>query len=69
MEVGYVGAFCLKDVANLHNRLKIIRDYSSESGRGMDFWHDVRDWLGGFPYEYATPAMVFNYVHGKFGLE
>jgi 2-polyprenyl-3-methyl-5-hydroxy-6-metoxy-1,4-benzoquinol methylase len=22
--------------------------------RGMDFYHDVIDWIGGYPYEYAT---------------
>ena len=22
--------------------------------RGMDFWFDIIDWLGGYPYEYAS---------------
>jgi len=26
--------------------------------RGMDFSHDVHDWLGGYPYETASPAEV-----------
>jgi 2-polyprenyl-6-hydroxyphenyl methylase/3-demethylubiquinone-9 3-methyltransferase len=26
--------------------------------RGMDFDHDVRDWLGGYPYEAIAPAAV-----------
>jgi SAM-dependent methyltransferase len=26
--------------------------------RGMDLRHDIRDWLGGYPYEYASPAEV-----------
>lgn len=26
--------------------------------RGMDFWYDVIDWLGGYPYEYAGIAEV-----------
>jgi 2-polyprenyl-3-methyl-5-hydroxy-6-metoxy-1,4-benzoquinol methylase len=26
--------------------------------RGMDFWHDVIDWIGGYPYEYATHEKV-----------
>jgi 2-polyprenyl-6-hydroxyphenyl methylase/3-demethylubiquinone-9 3-methyltransferase len=29
-----------------------------ESTRGMDLRHDVRDWLGGYPYEYAGLADV-----------
>lgn len=28
------------------------------SRRGMDFEHDLHDWLGGFPYESATPGQV-----------
>lgn len=24
--------------------------------RGMDFYHDVRDWVGGYPYESIAPA-------------
>jgi 2-polyprenyl-6-hydroxyphenyl methylase/3-demethylubiquinone-9 3-methyltransferase len=26
--------------------------------RGMDFEHDVHDWLGGYPYESVTPAAM-----------
>jgi SAM-dependent methyltransferase len=28
------------------------------SSRGMDFQHDVHDWLGGFPYQSILPAEV-----------
>jgi SAM-dependent methyltransferase len=30
----------------------------SLSARGMDLRHDIRDWLGGHPYEYASVAEV-----------
>ena len=30
--------------------------------RGMDFWYDVIDWLGGYPYEYATVGEVVDCV-------
>ena len=26
--------------------------------RGMDFHHDVHDWLGGWPYESISPAQT-----------
>jgi 2-polyprenyl-6-hydroxyphenyl methylase/3-demethylubiquinone-9 3-methyltransferase len=29
-----------------------------ELERGMDLWHDMRDWLGGMPFEVARPADV-----------
>jgi 2-polyprenyl-6-hydroxyphenyl methylase/3-demethylubiquinone-9 3-methyltransferase len=28
------------------------------SNRGMDFYHDVHDWMGGWPYESISPAQV-----------
>jgi 2-polyprenyl-3-methyl-5-hydroxy-6-metoxy-1,4-benzoquinol methylase len=31
--------------------------------RGMDFWYDVIDWLGGYPYEYAGAEAVVQFVH------
>jgi 2-polyprenyl-6-hydroxyphenyl methylase/3-demethylubiquinone-9 3-methyltransferase len=31
-----------------------------QSVRGMDFYHDVHDWLGGYPYESVGPAEVAN---------
>jgi 2-polyprenyl-6-hydroxyphenyl methylase/3-demethylubiquinone-9 3-methyltransferase len=30
--------------------------------RGMDFWYNVIDWLGGYPYEYATPTEIQRFV-------
>jgi SAM-dependent methyltransferase len=34
--------------------------------RGMDFFHDVVDWVGGYPYEYAGMQEIRDYVcdHG-----
>jgi SAM-dependent methyltransferase len=33
--------------------------------RGMSFYHDVIDWLGGYPYEYANKDEIINYVENK----
>ena len=37
-----------------------------KSARGMDWHHDVHDWLGGYPYESTTPDAVraFAAAHG-----
>lgn len=42
----------------LRLRGKRLKDHIANYGakRGMDFHHDVRDWLGGYPYESITPA-------------
>jgi 2-polyprenyl-3-methyl-5-hydroxy-6-metoxy-1,4-benzoquinol methylase len=38
--------------------------------RGMSLWHDMIDWLGGYPFEVAKPEEVFHFFRGKgFSLE
>ena len=39
--------------------LKYIRDYNK---RGMDWSHDVHDWLGGYPYESTSPEDARKFV-------
>jgi len=29
--------------------------------RGMAFWNDLLDWLGGYPFEVSTPEEIFNF--------
>jgi 2-polyprenyl-6-hydroxyphenyl methylase/3-demethylubiquinone-9 3-methyltransferase len=36
--------------------------------RGMEFKYDIVDWLGGYPYEYATKSEIINFVE-KFGFQ
>lgn len=33
--------------------------------RGMSLWHDMRDWLGGYPFEVAKPEAVFEFVSAR----
>src|SRR5215831_20120691 len=37
---------------------EFVANYGANYGqmRGMDFYHDVHDWLGGWPYESISPA-------------
>lgn len=69
LELGYAAAFMLKDAVSLRNPLATISRYNDGEIRGMDFWHDVRDWLGGYPYEYATAGEVFMYLHRGHGFQ
>ena len=32
-----------------------------KSSRGMSFYHDLVDWLGGYPFEVAKPEVVFRF--------
>jgi 2-polyprenyl-3-methyl-5-hydroxy-6-metoxy-1,4-benzoquinol methylase len=36
----------------------VRRGRPGDKERGMDFYHDVIDWIGGYPYEYATPDEI-----------
>ena len=33
--------------------------------RGMSLWHDMLDWVGGFPFEVARPESVFRFYKKK----
>jgi 2-polyprenyl-3-methyl-5-hydroxy-6-metoxy-1,4-benzoquinol methylase len=33
--------------------------------RGMNRWRDIIDWVGGHPYEYATPDEIFEFYHAR----
>jgi 2-polyprenyl-6-hydroxyphenyl methylase/3-demethylubiquinone-9 3-methyltransferase len=34
-------------------------------GRGMNRWHDLLDWVGGWPFEVAKPDAIFNYLKAR----
>jgi 2-polyprenyl-6-hydroxyphenyl methylase/3-demethylubiquinone-9 3-methyltransferase len=52
----YVALFRLRLWATGRNFARYVGDY--HSNRGMDFYHDVHDWMGGFPYESILPKEV-----------
>lgn len=31
--------------------------------RGMSAWHDIVDWVGGYPFEVSKPEEIFRYYH------
>jgi len=33
--------------------------------RGMSVWHDLVDWVGGYPFEVAKPEEVFEFFHRR----
>jgi SAM-dependent methyltransferase len=44
----------LRTVVRRGNPFSYVRRYG-ENARGMSFWRDVEDWLGGLPFEYVEP--------------
>ncbi|MDO9091977.1 MAG: class I SAM-dependent methyltransferase [Rubrivivax sp.] len=45
--------------------LRQIRDYARGSRRGMNYWHDMVDWIGGYPFEVAKPEQVFSFYRDR----
>lgn len=61
------GALMLSYLLTLRNPIREIRQH--QSLRGMSWMVDIRDWLGGYPYEYASVEEIFEFVHGELGFE
>jgi SAM-dependent methyltransferase len=57
----YKGVYLLGVLATGRNPLRYIAEY--QSSRGMDWHHDVHDWLGGFPYESTDPPTVCAFLN------
>lgn len=36
-----------------------------KKSRGMSVWHDLVDWVGGYPFEVAKPEEIFNFYWKK----
>lgn len=59
----------LKDLAAATLRLRpgdYIRSWTGYRRlRGMSRWHDILDWVGGYPYEFATPEEIFDFYRSR----
>jgi SAM-dependent methyltransferase len=55
---------CLK---KRENPFKHIKEY--KQSRGMSYWHDVKDWLGGYPIEFAGNQETEVFAREQLGLE
>ena len=51
------------DVCKLKNPVRRYTDYYRK--RGMSKFHDMVDWLGGYPYEFAKTAEVIRFVEAR----
>lgn len=41
------------------------RSYARRGARGMNPWRDVVDWVGGLPFEVATPEKIFQFYYNQ----
>ena len=51
------------DVCRLKNPIRRYTRYYRK--RGMSRFHDMIDWLGGYPYEFAKPGEVIRFVEAR----
>jgi len=42
-----------------------LRSWTAYNERGMHRWRDIVDWVGGYPYEVATPEQVFDFCQAR----
>jgi hypothetical protein len=51
--------------ARLEPRRYVERLTNYQNVRGMSRWHDVVDWIGGYPFEVATPDAVLDFCRQR----
>lgn len=44
---------------------KHIIHYAEKNKRGMSYWHDLVDWIGGYPFEVASPEAIFDFYMAR----
>jgi 2-polyprenyl-6-hydroxyphenyl methylase/3-demethylubiquinone-9 3-methyltransferase len=61
----YIGVYyILAPLSHGKNPLRFMREYGG--ARGMNWRRDVTDWVGGYPYEYASTGEVFAFMKKEF---
>ncbi len=67
MEIGALlllwGPRVILDTVRYANPLHSWREYYRH--RGMSAWHDVVDWIGGYPFEFSKPEKVFDFYRER----
>jgi 2-polyprenyl-6-hydroxyphenyl methylase/3-demethylubiquinone-9 3-methyltransferase len=53
----FIGMKWLRDLVRFKNPLRKMRGHSDKK-RGMKWYYDAIDWLGGYPYESASPEEI-----------
>jgi len=57
----------ISSLASGKNPSTFLQNYGRE--RGMSYWTDVRDWLGGYPYEFASVHEMFRFCTRELAME
>jgi 2-polyprenyl-6-hydroxyphenyl methylase/3-demethylubiquinone-9 3-methyltransferase len=60
MKLALASYVCGHLIYEVQSPIRYVRDYSKR--RGMSFWRDIEDWLGGLPYEYCNPDEAIDFL-------
>jgi 2-polyprenyl-6-hydroxyphenyl methylase/3-demethylubiquinone-9 3-methyltransferase len=52
-------------LSHLQNPLPFKEWADTKKERGMSVWHDLVDWVGGYPFEVAKPEEVFDFYRQR----
>ena len=66
MEWVFASYWLLGRLRNRQNPIRIAHEY--RQARGMALWTDLVDWLGGYPYEFATVSEIDRFCSETCGL-
>jgi 2-polyprenyl-3-methyl-5-hydroxy-6-metoxy-1,4-benzoquinol methylase len=61
LEVGALGSALLR----FDPRRFLTRWTRYQSVRGMSRWHDIVDWIGGYPFEVARPEQILEFCRAR----
>jgi 2-polyprenyl-3-methyl-5-hydroxy-6-metoxy-1,4-benzoquinol methylase len=64
LETAFILGYFAGDLVRFKNPIATIKNY--KQNRGMNWRTDIIDWLGGYPYEFATVEEVFRFVKREF---
>lgn len=45
--------------------MKYIRFWTADRVRGMNYYYDIIDWIGGYPFEVSKPEEIFHFYQKK----
>ncbi len=70
IDYAVMGVLILLYTLTFHNPVTVIRSHKNYFSKGMSWRINIKDWLGGYPYEYANVAEIFTFAKERgFNLE